>query len=106
MLIRIVRMTFQEDKTAEFLELFRQTKDSIRAFEGCNHVELLQDMDQPNVYSTYSLWDSENDLNNYRHSALFGTVWKATKALFADKPQAWSMQRIEVMPQPKSPSIH
>ncbi|PRY08878.1 quinol monooxygenase YgiN [Pontibacter ummariensis] len=96
MIVRIVRMTFQEEKTEEFLEIFRESKDKIRAFEGCNHVELLQDVNQPHVYSTYSLWDSEAHLNSYRHSALFGKVWKATKALFADKPQAWSMQQVEV----------
>jgi len=90
MLIRIVRMTFAPDKTADFLEIFSDSKDKIRAFEGCHHVELLQDINRPNVYSTYSLWESETHLNNYRDSPLFGQVWKATKALFADKPLAWS----------------
>jgi quinol monooxygenase YgiN len=90
MLIRIVRMTFKPEKTAEFLEIFRNSKARIRAFEGCQHVELLQDLHQPNIYSTYSLWDSEEHLNNYRDSELFGQVWPATKTLFADKPQAWS----------------
>ncbi|MCC9167848.1 putative quinol monooxygenase [Pontibacter harenae] len=96
MIIRIVRMTFQEEKVADFLEIFRNSRDKIRAFEGCNHVELLQDVNQPNVYSTYSLWDSEEHLNKYRQSELFGSVWPATKALFADKPQAWSLQKVEM----------
>ncbi|MDX5421340.1 MAG: antibiotic biosynthesis monooxygenase [Hymenobacteraceae bacterium] len=96
MLIRIVRMTFQEDKTENFLEIFRNSKAKIRAFEGCNHVELLQDLNYPNIYSTYSLWDSEEHLNNYRDSELFGQVWKATKALFAAKPQAWSHQKVDI----------
>ncbi len=89
-------MTFREDKTEEFLEIFRQSKDKIRGFAGCNHVELLQDVNHPNIYSTYSLWDSEEDLNNYRDSELFGQVWKATKALFADKPQAWSHKAVNI----------
>lgn len=96
MLIRIVRMTFQPEKTKEFLEIFRTSKEKIRAFEGCNHVELLQDLNHPNVYSTYSLWDSEEHLNNYRDSELFGQVWKATKALFAAKPQAWSNISVKI----------
>jgi heme oxygenase (mycobilin-producing) len=96
MLIRIVRMTFLPEKTEEFLEIFRVSKDKIMAFEGCNHVELLQDLNQPNIYSTYSLWDSEEHLNNYRNSELFGIVWKATKALFSDKPQAWSHRTVDL----------
>ncbi|GAB3532825.1 hypothetical protein GCM10027443_17210 [Pontibacter brevis] len=94
MIVRIVRMTFKPEKTEEFLEIFRNSKEKIRAFEGCNHVELLQDMNDPNVYSTYSLWDSEEHLNRYRESTLFGQVWPHTKALFAARPQAWSMQQV------------
>ncbi|WP_299823909.1 antibiotic biosynthesis monooxygenase family protein [uncultured Pontibacter sp.] len=94
MLIRIVRMTFQPEKTAEFLEIFHNSKDRIQAFIGCNHVELLQDLNNPNIYSTYSLWDSEEHLNNYRRSELFGQVWPATKTLFAAKPEAWSYRQV------------
>ncbi|WP_092104555.1 putative quinol monooxygenase [Pontibacter chinhatensis] len=96
MLIRIVRMTFKPEKTEEFLEIFRNSKDKIRAFEGCQHVELLQDLHQPNVFSTYSLWDSEEHLNNYRGSELFGQVWPATKTLFAAKPEAWSYSSVSI----------
>lgn len=96
MITRIVRMTFSPEKTEEFLEIFRSSKEKIRAFEGCKHVELLQDVNNSSVYSTYSLWESEAQLNNYRESELFGQVWPKTKKLFADKPQAWSLVSIEI----------
>ncbi|MFT2008012.1 antibiotic biosynthesis monooxygenase family protein [Pontibacter sp. 13R65] len=94
MLIRIVRMAFREEETAVFLEIFRESKDKIQAFEGCQRLELLQDLHQPNVYSTYSLWESEAHLNAYRQSELFGSVWKKTKALFSEKAQAWSHRQV------------
>ncbi|MDN4166529.1 antibiotic biosynthesis monooxygenase family protein [Cytophagales bacterium LB-30] len=90
MIVRIVRMTFQEDKVKDFLQLFNETKERIRHFEGCQHLTLLQDAHKPHIFSTYSHWESEQDLNKYRDSALFGEVWPATKALFADKPLAFS----------------
>ena len=96
MIVRIVRMTFKPEKTEEFLAIFRSSRPLIRAFDGCRHVELLQDLHQPNIYSTYSLWDSEEHLNAYRRSALFGQVWPATKALFAGKPQAWSYIAVDI----------
>ncbi|RDV15847.1 antibiotic biosynthesis monooxygenase [Pontibacter diazotrophicus] len=96
MIVRIVRMTFKPENTEEFLEIFRSSKEKIRAFEGCKHVELLQDVNTPNVYSTYSLWESEAHLNEYRNSELFGQVWPITKKLFADKPQAWSYTSVEI----------
>lgn len=84
-------MTFLEEKVDSFLENFDRNKEKIRAFEGCQHLELLQQTDQPNVYFTYSYWNSEQDLNSYRNSPLFKEVWAFTKTLFSDKPAAWSL---------------
>ncbi|MFA0960794.1 putative quinol monooxygenase [Roseivirga sp. BDSF3-8] len=92
MLIRIVRMTFQKDKTESFLEVFNESKQSIRHFPGCHHLTLMQDCNDPAVFITYSHWDDEHALNAYRHSELFAEVWAATKALFSAKPVAFSMQ--------------
>ncbi|GAA4301484.1 antibiotic biosynthesis monooxygenase family protein [Nibribacter koreensis] len=93
MLIRIVRMTFQEDKVEEFLAIFHASKHQIAAMPGCHGVELLQDYHQPNIYHTYSTWESDQALNQYRQSTLFGTVWKPTKALFSAPAQAFSMRK-------------
>ena len=86
-------MTFKKEKVAVFLEIFESSKEKIAGMAGCNSVELLQDYNEDNIFSTFSIWDSEEDLNNYRKSELFGGVWKATKALFADKPVAFSLKK-------------
>ncbi|KAA3438744.1 putative quinol monooxygenase [Rufibacter hautae] len=96
MLIRVVRMTFVPEQVPAFLEIFKASRDKISAFPGCRSVELLQDYHLPHVYSTYSHWDSDEALNNYRTSALFGSVWKPTKALFAEPAQAFSFKPAEV----------
>ncbi|AFK03267.1 Antibiotic biosynthesis monooxygenase [Emticicia oligotrophica DSM 17448] len=96
MLIRYVRMTFQEDKTEEFQEIFNSSKDKIRAMAGCSHLELLRDINQPNIFMTHSHWESEKALNNYRDSELFRSTWAKTKILFADKPLAFSVESITV----------
>jgi len=97
MLIRIVRMTFQEDKVDDFLEVFDESKEKIRGFEGCTHLELLKDYHDSNIYSTYSYWEDDKALYSYRHSSLFKSVWAKTKPLFSDKPVAFSSEKyIEV----------
>ncbi len=96
MLIRIVRMTFQEDKLDEFMTIFNESKAKIRAFPGCQHLELLRDINRPSVRMTYSLWESEEALEQYRVSELFVTTWAATKVLFADKPVAFSAEKLDV----------
>jgi heme-degrading monooxygenase HmoA len=86
-------MTFREDAVEEFTTLFEERKAAIRAFNGCTHLELWQDTKHPNVFFTYSHWLTETDLNHYRFSEFFKDTWGRTKALFKDKPQAWSVNR-------------
>ena len=95
MLIRIVRMTFQPDKTEEFVNIFNNSKDKIRSFPGCKHLELHADYSLPNIYVTYSIWESETALNDYRASELFKNVWSQTSNLFAEGPLAFSNRLIE-----------
>jgi hypothetical protein len=94
MFVRIVKMTFETNKIAIFTELFNKHKEQIRGFEGCTFLELYQDKNNSAIFFTYSYWETEAHLENYRNSALFAQVWKATKALFADKPQAWSVDKL------------
>lgn len=84
-------MTFRPDKIEDFKKIFEESQHLIRRFEGCRHVELLQQSDAPHIMYTFSLWDSEEHLDFYRQSKLFQNTWARTKVLFADKPQAWSM---------------
>ncbi|TXN35947.1 antibiotic biosynthesis monooxygenase [Flagellimonas hymeniacidonis] len=93
MLIRIVKLTFKPENIPSFQRIFETTKPGILAFEGCTLVELYQDIKNPNVFFTYSFWDKESDLENYRASDFFKDVWSNTKTLFMDKPEAWSVTK-------------
>ena len=93
MLIRIVKMTFEIDKINDFLSVFEKSKLKIRGMKGCTHLELMQDYNLPNSFSSYSHWHSEDDLNNYRQSEVFKEVWAKTKVLFSAKPIAFSLKQ-------------
>lgn len=97
MLVRIVRMTFKMQHMDDFLKLFQQVSPNIRSFRGCNHLELLRDYKQENIFVTYSYWDDEEALDKYRSSPLFKESWAATKALFEEKPQVFSFKRFLVV---------
>ena len=98
MIIRIVKMTFETDKVVDFLAVFNSSKHHIRNMEGCTHLELLNDINSPNIFFTYSYWQSETDLDNYRNSELFKTVWSKTKVLFSAKAEAWSVVQNVILP--------
>lgn len=93
MITRIVKMTFREEEVANFKLLFQQNMKQIKAFSGCHHLELLQEEKEGNIFFTYSVWESDIALQNYRQSTLFKTVWANTKSKFAQRAEAWSTLR-------------
>ena len=95
MIKRIVKMSFELEKVEKFKSIYELNRHKIKGFEGCLHVELLQDHSSPSIFFTYSNWESENHLNNYRDSIVFKTVWASTKVLFNQKPEAWTLNVLE-----------
>ncbi len=87
-------MGFQPEKIDEFLANFEKVKLKIRAFEGCRFLELYRDKNKTNNFFTYSYWENEEALEDYRNSELFKRVWADTKVLFNEKPEAWSVDKV------------
>jgi len=95
MIRRIVKLQIKASEIESFKNLFKENQHRIVAFEGCNHAELWQDKNDNNIFFTYSLWNSEADLNAYRHSEIFKGIWTETKKKFSGKPAAWSLDKME-----------
>ena len=93
MFVRIVKMSFHSKYISEFQEMFDEKKSFIRNSEGCQLLELYQDKNNSEIFFTYSYWNAESDLENYRNSDLFKKIWAQTKTYFNDKPQAWSVDK-------------
>lgn len=89
-MIRIVKLSIDPEKLDEFFAYFEQIKDRVRYFEGNNFLEIYQDRNKPSTVFTYSIWDSEEYLENYRKSEVFQEIWKVFKTYFNGKPEAWS----------------
>lgn len=94
MFVRIVKMGFHEDKVDAFLDNFEEVKQNIRNFPGNRFLELYRDKNDPTIFFTYSYWETEADLENYRKSELFIEVWAFTKQLFRQKAEAWSVDKL------------
>ena len=93
-MIRIVKMTFKPEHCDDFLAHFDMIKEKITGMPGCNGLGLHRDLTDPTIFFTYSDWDSEMALQNYRKSDLFVTTWSIVKAWFAYRAQAWSLDTI------------
>lgn len=97
MITRIVRMQFRTGECEAFLAIFNASKHLIRQFDGCQHLRLYNEAGLPEVFFTYSVWTSAAHLDAYRNSELFGTTWTKTKALFAEKAEAWTVEEVETV---------
>ncbi len=91
-------MQFHGKYIDTFLSIFEAKKNSIRNSEGCLLLELYQDKNNAEIFFTYSYWETEEALENYRKSALFKNVWQQTKKLFNNKPAAWSVDKKVSLP--------
>lgn len=91
-MIRIVKLTIAEGKIESFLNVFNNAKDKVRKFEGCQGLELLNDLSNKNIFFTYSYWEDESNLEAYRNSEVFLGFWKRLKPLFSAKTEAWSVE--------------
>jgi len=88
MILRLVKMEFKKEKTAIFLTYFESIKSRICEMPGLVNLKLYQDVNDPNVVFTHS---TEDYLENYKKSKLFGKIWPKTKLLFASDAVAWSL---------------
>jgi quinol monooxygenase YgiN len=91
MITRIVKLEFQNEKVEEFLSFFENIKYDVNNYTGCYGMQLLQDKSNPAIIFTYSLWESDAALDNYRNSNVFGQIWPRIKPWFASKPEAWTL---------------
>lgn len=90
-MIRIVKLTFKTEHVQEFLAHFETVKKDINSFPGCKGMKLLREQGSSNVFFTYSEWNSNEDLENYRSSELFGGIWPKVKKWFKKNAEAWSV---------------
>lgn len=94
MFTRIVKLQFEPKNIDAFLANFEEVKEKIRSFPGCTFLELYNDKNDKTIFFTYSRWNEEADLENYRNSELFKEVWSVTKPMFKNRAEAWSVDTL------------
>ena len=92
MIRRLVKLKFKSDTSNIFVDIFKEKHQQILSCQGCSHLEVWQDVNDEDSFFTYSIWDSEEDLNNYRSSVLFNKLWPKVKSLFREKAEVWTLR--------------
>ena len=92
MIVRVVRLRLRPSKVQDFENVFKENRRAIEAQSGCHGVELLRDAEDEHVRGTLSRWESQDHLDAYRRSVLFGEVWPLTKTFFEAPAEVWSYE--------------
>lgn len=93
MITRVVKLTLDPQFADHFRKLFKTVNTKIAKQPGCINVRAFEN-ETAGQFFTISTWTSTDDLNNYRHSELFGGVWPTLKLWMIDKPEAWTLNEI------------
>jgi len=94
MITRFVQLKIKDCNILDFKKFALAEKKDIIAFKGCHDLEVYHDINTPNIFFTKSIWDSEGALNKYRESDFFKANWKLAKTWFADRANAWSLEKL------------
>lgn len=86
-----------EEHIGTFKRLFESSKHLIEKRDGCLSLELIQSVQDLEIFFTISVWNKEEDLEAYRNSDLFLKIWKKTKVLFQEKAEAWTTESISYL---------
>jgi quinol monooxygenase YgiN len=86
-------MHFRAAEVETFLKVFNDNKTAIRNFPGCSYMDLLKDVNALNTFATISHWDNVEDLERYRQSALFQSVWVQVRKLFSARAEAFTLEK-------------
>lgn len=87
-------MSFRAAEVEQFTRLYHAARPTILAQPGCQSVILVQDIERPTVFVTWSVWDDEAALEAYRTSAFFQDFWPNVRALFDAPPRVQTFRPV------------
>ncbi len=94
MITRIVILPVRASEEQDFIKLLTRSFGEVRNSTGCTALTFLRENSpEKNMinYVTYSKWNNESDLENYRQSFFFKNVWPAVKQFLGAKPSAYTL---------------
>ncbi len=97
MITRIVELQIQAHQIDVAKQLLKEVAPKVRSMPGCSRLEIMFGIHKKARVTTYSYWDSEKDLNDYRDSEVFQKFWKSIKPMFSEKARAWSSEHFIVL---------
>ncbi len=95
MIQRVVKLFMYPDHQDAFLDIYKKHISYMANLPEVISLELFEVKNEPGKFMTISTWTSEEGLEKYRKSQYFKDIWAKIKPWFSDKPEAWTLDKIE-----------
>lgn len=77
----------------KFRDTFTNYQSQIKDFKGCMQHDIFCDKEKEEIYYSYTIWDSEKNLNKYRKSTLLKEINTNIIQYCSKDPQAWTIDK-------------
>jgi len=92
MFVRIVSPQVQEEKIAEFKQIYREeVLPALRKVKGCRYACLTENVQEKTQVISVTIWDTKDDADEYERGGLFDALKEKLEHTFAGVYQ-WKMQ--------------
>ncbi len=92
MLTRFFYAKIKPGKTGEFKQFYMdEILPTLQKTPGCLYGSLIQSVEDPNEYISFSLWDSEQSIKGWENSNAFALLLGRAREFFAGSTE-WSVQ--------------
>ncbi len=87
-------MTLKEAHVDSFKKRIPIISIEVRRVSGCMHNDIFRDKNKDNVFYSYTIWNSEEDIEKYLNSQYYKEIWNDLWDYFKIEPQAWKIDNI------------
>ena len=94
-MVRLVKLRFHASYADDFVRIFKEHRPKLLKQPGCQGVTLFRDQEDPSTFITLSNWRSKEDLEKYKLSSVFASIWKQVKPTFSRHAEVQNLKVID-----------
>ncbi|MFM2130239.1 MAG: Antibiotic biosynthesis monooxygenase [Pseudomonadota bacterium] len=93
---RVIIIKTPEQKFSDAERIWKsQCAPLMRRQKGCRMEKFMRSTERPDLYISYSEWDSVADIEKYRATAEHGTIQSEVRALQGSRAVVWTYEVLE-----------
>ena len=102
MIIRVVKIPIKDASINSFIKRIPIISNEVRRVSGCIHNDIFRDKMKENIFYSYTIWNSDEDIEKYLGSQYYKDIWGDLWDYFEGTPKSWKIDNIFDYPSEES----